>query len=130
MSKVCQPSKVPTKIYALCCAHVSFKINMSLIQTTRPPPPENQQRPPEGAPQLEENLCSSVTTATTEAHQQSHLVPLCYSLQVCFRHAPSPCRSLQQICCASILLSFPYTSADYRHWFNCPSKHKTRTSCS
>jgi hypothetical protein len=33
-----QPSKVPAKIYILSCVHISLKINMSLIQTTRPPP--------------------------------------------------------------------------------------------
>jgi hypothetical protein len=38
---------VLTKIYILSCAHVSFKINISLVQTTCPP--EDQQRPPEGA---------------------------------------------------------------------------------
>jgi hypothetical protein len=30
---------VPTKIYILSCVHISFKINISLIQTTLCPPP-------------------------------------------------------------------------------------------
>jgi hypothetical protein len=37
ISKILQPSKVPTKIFILSCVHISFKINISLIQTTPPP---------------------------------------------------------------------------------------------
>jgi hypothetical protein len=40
--KIFQPSKVPTKIYILACAHVFFNINMSLIQTTRAHTPRGQ----------------------------------------------------------------------------------------
>jgi hypothetical protein len=40
----------PTKIRILSCAHISFKISMSLIQTTRTHP-ENEQHPhPPGGP--------------------------------------------------------------------------------
>jgi hypothetical protein len=38
ISKIFQPSKMLTKTYSLSCAHLSFKINMSLTQTTPPPP--------------------------------------------------------------------------------------------
>jgi hypothetical protein len=43
----CQQSRVPTKIHILSCAHIWFKINMSVIQTV-----VDHQRPPEGAPQF------------------------------------------------------------------------------
>jgi hypothetical protein len=48
VSKIFQPSKVPIKVYMLPYTHNSFKINISLTQTT-PPPPEDQRHPWRGA---------------------------------------------------------------------------------
>jgi hypothetical protein len=43
--KIYEQSKVPSKICILSCAHISFKINMSLIQTTRAPLKTNSASP-------------------------------------------------------------------------------------
>jgi hypothetical protein len=45
---------VPIKIYILPSTHILFKINMSVIQSTRPPPQENQRLTAQFV-----NLCSS-----------------------------------------------------------------------
>jgi hypothetical protein len=42
-------------MYILFCAHISFKINISLIQATRPPPED--QKHPRGGAQFENLWC-------------------------------------------------------------------------
>jgi hypothetical protein len=58
ISKTFQPSKVPITVHILSCHHISFKINMSLIQPTRAPP-EDQRRSPGGGGTLWEPLLYS-----------------------------------------------------------------------
>jgi len=41
---------LPTEIYILSCNHISLKINVPLIQTTRLPVENQQQHPAGGAP--------------------------------------------------------------------------------
>jgi hypothetical protein len=55
-------SMIALNIYMyLTCSHISFEINMSLIQTTCPPPPEDQERLRRGAPHT---LVTSVVGGT------------------------------------------------------------------
>jgi hypothetical protein len=50
-----QPSEVPTRMYILSSAYICFKMNMSLIQTTRAPKRTNSA--PGGVPHSLGNLC-------------------------------------------------------------------------
>jgi hypothetical protein len=60
-----KPSKVPTKIYILSWAHICFKINITLIQTSHPPPREQEASPPGGTPlSLETSELSSLSRTT------------------------------------------------------------------
>jgi hypothetical protein len=72
MSKIFQPSEVPTKIYILSWAHISFEINMSLREATRSPQFGN----------LWYTLCLYWTTCRTVAHADEG-GQFCYHLKGC-----------------------------------------------
>jgi hypothetical protein len=88
-----QPSKVPPKVHILSWAHISFKINMSLIHKTcaLPPPPQriNSALPGGRAPQFG-NLRSSLTL-------------LSVGYRVCFRFKNKFCVYFTVFCSIPIL---------------------------
>jgi hypothetical protein len=74
VSQVFEPSKVPTKMYILSCPHISFKINMSLTQTTRALSPRGPTAPsPRGGGAQFENLWANRSTATLGIHHHHQL---------------------------------------------------------
>jgi hypothetical protein len=97
-----QPSRVATKIYILTCAHFSFKINMSPIQTIlayaedqlRPPPPR-------GAPH---SLGTSVPDHLNSSRDfYFHLLPLCVLFFVmCKSFLPSRSSSVRVHQCETL----------------------------
>jgi hypothetical protein len=84
ISKMFEPNKVPTEIYILSYAHISFKINISPFSNKSPPPLDQQNRQA-GSPQR---------------LGMSGLVCVCVCVCVCGQQG-SGCNSSWQACCVS-----------------------------